>query len=677
MNRTITKLIVVTIMLFCLTSCKNNKPTVDPEQEHVHNWVDTITKKATCEEEGSLSRKCQDCSEVQTITLNKTAHSFDEGVITKEATCKEDGEIAFTCSTCSKTIEQSIPKVEHKVVVDLGYAPTCYTEGLSEGSHCEHCGEVIVEQETLQSTGHLWGKSVYVKKPTCESEGTTRITCEICKAVRENNVSKLEHNITYKEYTAPTCTVGGLIGAGYCEWCQKNVFTEVVLSPVGHNYIDGECIRCLEKESEDGMTFKLVNGEYYLADVGMVTTNNIVIPTMYNNSYVVGILEGALEKALYVNTICLSKYIHTIEDGAFSGCDYLQNFVLDPENPYYQLKNDCIIDTATNTLIVGSSNATIPDGVVTIASGAFKNRIGVTIIYIPSSVKEIAEDAFSGCSNISLISIHSANSVYTGKDNCIVEKASNTLLLGCASSSIPEGTVTIASGAFAGCNMLMEIEIPDSVTTIMPGAFTDCILVTKLDIPASVTQLEGAFEGFTALTTITIDEKNPKYSVIEGCIIDKTAKKLVLSNLEGYIPEGIEIIGKGVFAGNNNITNITLPDTIVEIEARAFAGCENLKTVTLSKNVKVLGDEVFDGCKKLEKIIIPDSVEELGARAFRGCEKLQRIELSEFVKVIEEEAFKDCTILLIVSEAKSKPSTWHENYNPDKRPEFWGVYIIN
>ncbi len=97
-------------------------------------------------------------------------------------------------------------------------------------------------------------------------------------------------------------------------------------------------------------------------------------------------------------------------------------------------------------------------------------------VKIPASVKAIGTQALGNTDQLSEISVAEGNTVYDSRYDCnaIIETATNTLISGCQSTTIPKDVKTIDEGAFFYCSSLRSIEIPSSVNTIESEAFYNC-----------------------------------------------------------------------------------------------------------------------------------------------------------------------------------------------------------
>ena len=85
--------------------------------------------------------------------------------------------------------------IPHSKVIDEAVAPTCTQNGLTEGTHCQKCGKILVEQKNLEALGHkeeILAKGV---PATCTSIGATDKTkCTVCKETIEHaTIPKSEH----------------------------------------------------------------------------------------------------------------------------------------------------------------------------------------------------------------------------------------------------------------------------------------------------------------------------------------------------------------------------------------------------------------------------------------------------------------------------------------------------
>ncbi len=126
--------------------------------------------------------------------------------------------------------------------------------------------------------------------------------------------------------------------------------------------------------------------------------------------------------------------------------------------------------------------------VTKIGAGAFEDCSGLTMVKIPESVTEIRNLAFNGCSGLTSIVVDIGNTIYDSRNNCnaIIETATNTLIVGCKSTIIPNSVTMVGDFAFNGCSNLTSVVIPDSVTKIGGWAFNCCRNLTSVVIPDSV-----------------------------------------------------------------------------------------------------------------------------------------------------------------------------------------------
>lgn len=184
---------------------------------HIHKWGEPATTPATCEQDGEktytcIAEGCDDTAKTKTEVIpslghkygdwkksdddlhvrecandkdhyEKQEHTWDEGKITTEANCGQDGVKTYTCSVCKGTKTETIGKPEHnwgdwvKVdatshkrvcknnathietadhtpIIDSAVDATCTETGKTEGSHCDVCKSVIVEQTTTPALNH-------------------------------------------------------------------------------------------------------------------------------------------------------------------------------------------------------------------------------------------------------------------------------------------------------------------------------------------------------------------------------------------------------------------------------------------------------------------------------------------------------------------------------------------
>ena len=222
-----------------------------------HTMAKTDAKDATCTEDGNTAYwHCSVCKKyfsdengTTEITLPDTvvkAHHTMTKTDAKEPTCTAEGNNAYyTCSVCGKVFKdeagtqpttvaaETLKKKAHTPVVDAAVAATCQKTGLTEGSHCSVCNEVLVAQKVVDKIPHTLTKTD-AKSATCTEDGNNEYyTCSACGKAFKDADGKIEttveaqtiaatgHTMTKTDAKAATCTEDGNIAYWYCSVCNK------------------------------------------------------------------------------------------------------------------------------------------------------------------------------------------------------------------------------------------------------------------------------------------------------------------------------------------------------------------------------------------------------------------------------------------------------------------------
>ena len=464
-------------------------------------------------------------------------------------------------------------------------------------------------------------------------------------------------------------------------------------------------------------------GQYSFAECAI---ESITIP-----SNVTTIVNYAFNKCTGLKEVHLSEGLLTIEDYVFTDCTALEEIeipasvtsigagafqcyetnrlmtiVVNANNTVYDSRDNCnaIIETATNTLIIGCNGTVIPNGVAAIGDYAFYQRHNLTEITIPSSVITIGQSAFWNCEGLTTLTFEEGSQLTTigasafqycslsghltipalvetiGVDafastditSLTFEEGSKLTSIGARvfqycrqliSVAIPEGVTTIGQGAFSTCESLTSVVIPEGVNTIEGSAFSNCKVLPFIIIPSTVTSIgSNAFYNCYKLATVynlsnleitkgsTANGYAGYYATNIYTSLDDMPDDEMPEDMRGIIytevDGGLAVTG---YAGTP--TDVVLDSRTIRIDSKAFYNCDTLRSIRIPASVQTIGSEAFYDCDKLLSVTIPASVTNIYSSAFRHCSNLTNVifeEGSELTR-IESNAFANCVKLVYIN----------------------------
>ena len=154
-------------------------------------------------------------------------------------TCEKTGLTeGSVCALCGQVLteQEIVPALGHSSKTVQGRAPTCTRPGLTDGARCTTCGKLLARQETIPMTAHQEQMTPAVA-PTCTKEGKTEsVVCGLCgKVLKEAEaVPMTGHTVDTVPGRAPTCTRPGLTDGQRCTVCKTWIQRQQPIHTVDH-----------------------------------------------------------------------------------------------------------------------------------------------------------------------------------------------------------------------------------------------------------------------------------------------------------------------------------------------------------------------------------------------------------------------------------------------------------
>ncbi len=422
------------------------------------------------------------------------------------------------------------------------------------------------------------------------------------------------------------------------------------------------------------------DGNYKVVGVLDDKITSVEIPTEVNGTKVTAIGANAFSDCDDLQSVILNDGITEIESAAFRSCDVLNEIVLVSgiktigSNAFENCKSLTSIELPDGLTNIDAfafracsklTEVTFPDTLKVIGFNSFANCMKLGKIEIPKSVTSVETGAFQLCDSLSEITVNPSNDVYSAVGNCLIEKASGTLIFGCKGSVLPSsGILHIAANAFMGNYAHPVVNIGEEVKTIGENAFANCPNITTITIQGSQTKIsQSAFNRCSNLTSLEI------YG--SGVEIDRNAF-FGCSQLSELSLSGVATIGASAFGNCSALTELTIHDSVKSISENAFGSCSNLTSAYIGANVIKLGMGIFQNCTKLSNLevseqntqfysqngciierssfvlvsgsnnaTVPDNIRYIAGYAFKGM-RVKEIVLPDTVVAIYGCAFQDC-----------------------------------
>lgn len=252
--------------------------------------------------------------------------------------------------------------------------------------------------------------------------------------------------------------------------------------------------------------------------------------------------------------------------------------------------------------------------------------------------------------------------------NGVLEKWPNTSIPESGHVTIPSEVTVIGYSAFSGCSRLKSITFPNKLKEIGKYAFSDCTQLQEAAIPNSVSGIgRWAFHGCISLHTVTLPDNLHELEecVFQGCQALKAIHTKRIHTIKSY-----------AFDGCIRLEKVEFTDALTHIEYNAFKDCRSLTQITLPNSVTDVDNFCFSGCLKLKDVQLSESMTQIAQSLFADCRSLTQITLPEKITRVNYDAFANCIALKSMKSKALYPPTVGSVIYTGYRLRYTGKLIV-
>ncbi|MBQ7698714.1 MAG: leucine-rich repeat protein [Clostridia bacterium] len=435
----------------------------------------------------------------------------------------------------------------------------------------------------ISITSGNYGFRLTSAQPVSDLTAVQKITLTDAVTLKPGEKLKLAPEITPAEafpaellYVISDKTVASVSGDGTV--CAVNEGTTELTVYSEFYGVSAKCIVTVKAEQKGDFEYTVKDGGVYITayngEPGAVN-----VPAKIDGKEVRGIEEKAFAYC-GITEISIPDTVSYISPYAFDGNSALTAITVSDKNAYFKTVKGSLYSKDKKTLyrvpcgIKGEFS--VPDGVKTVADGAFSCCFGLEKLVLGLSVSELSGSAFINCTSLKNVSSQSEN--YDVIDGVLYTADKKTLVYFPAGLNI------------SAYSVITEAE------KIGPQAFNSAVNLKNLVLPSSVNDIDKtAFSEALYLYGISVNSANAVYSVTDGVLYEGGDLKFVPKNMTGIV---------------------TVKDGTAKILPYAFYNCAYVTQAELPYSLKEVCEYSFGNCASLDSLYLPAAVQSVGADAF-------------------------------------------------------------